>query len=74
MTTAHMLKYFSSYHYSALYQSCIYSQKCSWRWATLSPKTCRADSNRSINENYCILMVAYILLLLPYFPVWVWVC
>ena len=48
----------------ALYQSCIYSQKCSWRWASLSPATCRADSNRSIkrsiNENYCILLVAYI--------------
>jgi len=26
-----------------LYQSCIYSQKCSWRWASLSPETCRAD-------------------------------
>ena len=44
----------------ALYQS----QKCSWRWAKLSPETCRADSNRSIkrsiNENCCILLVAYI--------------
>ena len=56
----------------ALYQSCIYSQKCSWRWASLSPETCRADSNesikRSINENYCILLVAY-LVGLKYFNV-----
>jgi len=50
----------------ALYQSCtyIYSQKCSWTWASLSPETCRADSNRSkkrsINEYCCILLVAYI--------------
>ena len=47
----------------ALYQSCIYSQKCSWRRACLSPETCRADSNRSIkrsiNENCCTLSVAY---------------
>jgi len=33
-------------HRSALYQSCIYSQKWSWRWASLSPGTCRADPNR----------------------------
>jgi len=26
----------------------IYSQKTSWRWASFSPETCRADSNRSI--------------------------
>jgi len=32
----------------ALYQSCIYSHKCSWRRANLSPETCRADSNISI--------------------------
>ena len=52
----------------ALYQSCIYSQKCSWRWASLSPETSRADSNRSIkrsiNENCCILLVAYIVVLM----------
>jgi len=45
-------------------KSCIYSQKCSWRWASLSPETCRADSNisirRSIYENCCILLLAYI--------------
>jgi hypothetical protein len=49
------------------YQSCIYSQKCSWRCASLSPETCRADSNisikRSINENCCIWLVAHIVLL-----------
>ena len=48
----------------ALYQSCIYNQKCSWRRASLSPETCTADSNRSIkrsiNENCCALLVAYI--------------
>jgi len=52
----------------ALYQSYIYSQKCSCRWANLSPETCRADSNisikRSINENCCILLVAYIVVLM----------
>jgi hypothetical protein len=43
-------------------------KKCSWRWASLSPETCRADSNgwikRSINENCCILLVAYIVILM----------
>jgi len=39
-------------------------KKCSWRWASLSPETCRADSNRSINENCCILLVAYIVVLM----------
>jgi len=52
----------------ALWQSCTYSQKCSWRWASLSPETCRADSNksikRSINENCCIMLVAYIVVLM----------
>ena len=47
--------------------NCIYSQKCSWRWASLSPETCTADSNRSIkrsiNENCCILLVASIVML-----------
>ena len=27
-------------------KSCIYSQKCSWGWANLSPETCRADLKR----------------------------
>ena len=39
-------------------------KKCSWRWASLSPETCRADSNRSIKRSingiFCILLVAYI--------------
>jgi len=26
----------------------VYTENCSWRWASLSPETCRADSNRSI--------------------------
>ena len=54
-------------NFGAFYQSCIYSQKCSWRWASLSPETCRIDSNRSIErsikENCCILLVAYIVVL-----------
>ena len=25
----------------------VYSQKCSWRWTSLSPETCTADSNKS---------------------------
>ena len=49
-------------------QSCIYRQKCSWRWASLSPETCRADSNRSIkrsiNKNCCIVLVAHIVVLM----------
>ena len=53
----------------ALYtKSCVYSQKCSWRWASLSPETCRAVSNRSIKrsikENFCILLAAYIVVLM----------
>jgi len=52
----------------ALYQSCIYSQKCSWGWASLSPETCRADSDRAIKRPttriYCILLVAYIVVLM----------
>ena len=49
------------------YISFIYSQKCSWRWPSLSPETCWADSNRSIkrsiNENCCILLLSYIVVL-----------
>jgi hypothetical protein len=44
-------------------KSCIYSQKCSWGWANLSPETCRADLKRSINGICCILLVAYIVVL-----------
>ena len=44
------------------------AKKCSWRWASLSPEICRADSNRSIkrsiNENCCIWLVAYIVVLM----------
>ena len=40
------------------------SKKCCWRWASLSPETCRADSNRpikrSMNKIFCILWVACI--------------
>ena len=58
----------------ALYQSCIYSQKCSWWWASFSPKTCTADSNRSIersiSENCCILLVAYIVVQIVSFSCW----
>jgi len=43
-------------------------KRCSWRWASLSPETCTADANisikRSINENCCILLVAYIAVLM----------
>ena len=39
-------------------------KKCSWRWVSLSPETCKANSNRSIkrsiNGNCCILLVVYI--------------
>ena len=46
----------------------IYSQMCSWRWTSLSPETGRTDSNRwikrSLNENCCILLVAYIVVLM----------
>ena len=52
-------------------KSCLYSQKCSWRWASLSPETCRADSNRSIKisikESCCISLVAYIVVLMTHF-------
>ena len=43
---------------------CIYSQKCSWGWAILSPETCVADLKRSINGNCCILLIAYIVILM----------
>jgi hypothetical protein len=39
-------------------------KKCSWKWVSLSPETCRPDSNRwiirSINESCWILLIAYI--------------
>ena len=43
---------------------CICNKRCSWRWASLSPETCRADSNRSIKENCGILLVPYIVVLM----------
>jgi len=35
-------------HYRCVVRSCIYSKTCYWRWASLSPETCREDSYRSI--------------------------
>jgi len=53
-------------HYRCVVRSCIYSKTCYWRWASLSPETCREDSyrsiKRSINESYCILLVAHIVI------------
>ena len=52
----------------ALYQPVYAVKKCSWRWAILSPVTCRVDLKRSIkisiNENCCIFFVAYIVVLM----------
>ena len=46
---------------------CIHSEKCSWRWASLSPETCRAvlksSIKRSIKGICCILLVANIAVL-----------
>jgi len=40
-------------------------KKCSWRWTSLSPETYKTDSNRSINENCCILhLTSYIVVLI----------
>ena len=43
-------------------------KKCSWRWASLSPETCTADLKipikRSINGICCILLVAYVFVLM----------
>ena len=41
-------------------KSCVYSQKCSWGWANLSPETCRADLKRLINERL-LHLVGYLL-------------
>ena len=43
-----------------------YSQNCSWGWASLSPETCRADLKRSINRICCVLLVAYVVVLMTY--------
>jgi len=37
---------------------------CSWGWASLTPETCRAGLKRSINGICCILLVAYIVVLM----------
>jgi len=37
-------------------------RKCSWR--CLSPETCRDDLKRSMNGIYCILLVAYVVVLM----------
>ena len=43
----------------------VYTVKIlSWGWASLSPETCRADLKRSINGICCILLVAYIVVLM----------
>ena len=39
-------------------------KKCSWGWASLSPETRRADLKRSINGICCILLVAYIVIVI----------
>jgi len=38
---------------------CIYSQKCSWGWANLSPEICRAELKRLISEK---VFTSYLLL------------
>jgi len=48
----------------ALYQK-LYIQ-CSWGWASLTHETCRADLKRSINGICCILLVAYIVVLMKH--------
>ena len=45
-------------------KNCIYSQKVLLRMGELSPETCRADLKRSINGICCILLVAYIVVLI----------
>jgi hypothetical protein len=44
-------------------KSFIYSHKCSLGWTNLSPETCRADLKRSVKGICCILLVAYIIVL-----------
>ena len=51
--------------YRCIVPNSVYTiKKCSWRWASLSPETCRVDLKRSINGIYCVLLVAYIVVLL----------
>ena len=47
--------------YRCIVPKAVYTVKnCSWRRASLSPETCRADLKRSLNGICCILLVAYI--------------
>jgi len=39
-------------------------KKRSWGWTSLSPETCRAVLKRSRNGIFCILLVAYIVVLM----------
>jgi len=41
-------------------------KKCSREWMSLLPETCRADLKRSINGICCILLVAYIIVLMTH--------
>ena len=55
----------------ALYQNLyIHSETCSWRWASLSPETCRAvliwSIKRSIKRICCILLVVHIAVLMKH--------
>ena len=45
-------------------ESCKHSQECSWGWTSLSPETCRADLERWINGICCIVLVAYVIILM----------
>ena len=47
--------------YRCIIPKAVYTvKKCSRGWASFSPETCRADLKRSINGICCILLVAYI--------------
>ena len=57
--------------YRCIVPKAVYTiKKCSWEWASLSPETCRADSNRSIQRSIngicCIFLVAYIVVLMTH--------
>ena len=51
-------------------------KKCSWRWVSFLPETCRADSNssikRSINAICCIFLAAYVGVLWFSLPTFIW--
>jgi hypothetical protein len=54
---------FGTMHWSAAGRCIVpklYIQlNCSWGWVKTVPETCRADLKRSLNGNYCILLVTY---------------